>query len=296
MGGSFASRITVIGFQQYRSTKAAIHLMYSICRSLALASTAALALAGTPFLGARAEEPRPLSDNASEKNLADTKPSTNQTNRKVLVQRTGWYGTLALGAVKPQDQSAHVLTHYGYEINGSIQRQTGFSGEVGIGYDFGDIRAEVTYGYTRNDLISAQASAMGIDEKTAGLSGTTTTQKILANLYWDIKTKSKFTPYIGGGIGYGAVHQSATTFQMASLVHQSGTGYGQADTSDVLAYQGKIGIGYMTTPNLEIFLEGVYQGNTGYYGESGFTPNPGSNGNSNAWGANLGFRYKLGKN
>jgi opacity protein-like surface antigen len=266
-------------------------MKHSIHRSFSLAGIAALVLASIAYENAKAEEPRLNSDSASDKNLVDTKSSTNQTKRKVLVQNTGWYGTLALGAVKPQDQSAHVLTHYGYEIFGSIQRQTGFSGEVGIGYDFGDIRAEATYGYTRNELISAQASAMGINEKTGGLSGTTTTQKFLANVYWDIKTKSRFTPYIGGGIGYGAAHQSATTFQMAY-----GTGYGKADTSDVLAYQGKIGIGYMTTSNLEVFLEGVYQGNTGYYGESGFTPNPSSNSNSNAWGANLGFRYRLGKN
>ena len=265
--------------------------MHSIRRSFALAGTAALALVSIPFLGVRAEEPRPIRDTATDKNLAETKSSENQTTKKLLIARAGWYGTLALGTMKPQDQTAYVLTHYGYDIHGSIQRKTGFSGEAGIGYDFGDIRAEVTYGYSRNDLISSQASAMGINEKTAGLSGTTTTQRILANLYWDIKTKSKFTPYAGGGIGYGAVRQSATTFQMAY-----GTGYGQGNTSDVLAYQGKIGIGYMTMPNLEVFLEGVYQGNAGYNGQSGFTPNPSSNGNSNAWGANLGFRYKLGKN
>lgn len=201
-----------------------------------------------------------------------------------------WYVTVAAGALQPQNQSGYVETHYGYAISGSVQRSAGFSGEAGFGYSFGAIRAELTYGYTSNNLISAQASAKGISEKTQGLSGYTATNTLLASAYWDIKNQSRFTPYLGGGFGYGLIYQSPATFQMSY-----GGATGQSDYISVPAYQGKVGISYKASSALDIFAEGVYRGNTGYTGESGFTPNPSLNGPMSRWGGNIGFRFRIGK-
>ena len=131
---------------------------------LATAATAALLLGALPAAAAPAQQPR------------------------------HWYATLAAGALQPQNQSGYVETHYGYAISGSVQRSAGFNGEAGIGYSFGAIRTELTYAYTSNSLVSSQASAMGISEKTKGLSGYTTTNAFLGSAYWDFNNKSRFTP------------------------------------------------------------------------------------------------------
>ena len=130
-------------------------------------------------------------------------------------------------------------THYGYAISGSVQRSAGFNGEAGIGYSFGAIRTELTYAYTSNSLVSSQASAMGISEKTKGLSGYTTTNAFLGSAYWDFTNQSRFTPYLGGGFGYGLIYQSPATFQMGY-----GGSVGPSAYISVPAYQGKAGVSY----------------------------------------------------
>ena len=200
-----------------------------------------------------------------------------------------WYGTIAAGALQPQNQSGYVQTHYGYAISGTVQRNAGFSGEVGMGYNFGSVRTELTYRYTSNSLASAQASAMGISEKTKGLTGYTTTNIFIASAYWDIKNSSRFTPYLGGGFGYGLIYQSPAAFQM-----NYGGSTGSSAYISVPAYQGKVGVSYKASSLVDIFAEGVYHGTTGYDGESGFTPNASQNGPLNYWGGNIGFRFRFG--
>ncbi|MBU0557522.1 MAG: outer membrane beta-barrel protein [Alphaproteobacteria bacterium] len=82
----------------------------------------------------------------------------------------------------------------------TIQRNTdhkpGFTGELGMGYDFGAFRLEGTAGYATAKLDSPRASAGGFVTNgrtkafTLGLSG-----------YLDIETGSAVTPYVGAGIG-----------------------------------------------------------------------------------------------
>jgi opacity protein-like surface antigen len=227
---------------------------------LATAATAALLLGALPAAAAPAQQPR------------------------------HWYATLAAGALQPQTQSGYVETHYGYAISGSVQRSAGFNGEAGIGYSFGAIRTELTYAYTSNSLVSSQASAMGISEKTKGLSGYTTTNAFLGSAYWDFTNQSRFTPYLGGGFGYGLIYQSPATFQMGY-----GGSVGPSAYISVPAYQGKAGVSYRASKALDVFVEAVYRGTTGYDGESGFTPNASQNGPLNYWGGNLGFRFKIGR-
>lgn len=122
---------------------------------------------------------------SAEAETSDRGGSKPVTQSKAVDQY--WYGTFAAGALQPQNQSGYVETHYGYAITGTVQRNTGFSAEGGIGYSFGVVRAEVTYGYASNSLASSQASAKGINEKTKKLTGYTTTNTLIASAYWDIK-------------------------------------------------------------------------------------------------------------
>lgn len=259
---------------------------FSRLHCLLVVGAAALGLTSAP---AKAE---PLDQPSSATNVSQSSPppSTNTTSGTTQLEpKRYWYGTVAAGALQPQNQSGYVETHYGYAISGSVQRNVGFSGEVGVGYNFGAIRTELTYGYVNNSLASSQASAQGVFEKTKGLSGYTVANAFLASAYWDIKNKSRFTPYLGGGFGYGLIYQSPATFQMGY-----GGGLGQADYISVPAYQGKIGVSYKASRTFDVFIEGVYRGTSGYTGESGFTPNPSLNGPLNYWGGNVGFRFRIG--
>lgn len=191
-----------------------MQVIRSQANQLATASTIALLLNLLP--GQAASTKPPLSASEASKVSAPTS-STEQLN-----QTRYWYGTIAVGALQPQNQSGYVQTHYGYAISGSAQRSVGFDGEVGFGYNFGTVRTELTYGYTSNSLVSPQASAMGINEKIKGISGYINTNTFLTSAYWDFKNNSRFTPYLGGGFGYGLIYQSPATFQMGygvPLVH-----------------------------------------------------------------------------
>lgn len=198
---------------------------------------------------------------------------------------TGFYSTLGLGFSSPQPVNGHTGTHYGYSIYGDVDKDTGFSGEIGGGYDFGVVRLELTYSYTNNGLDTSQASASGVTEQ-AKLTGSMTTQTALISAYYDFDTHSRYLPYIGGGIGYGNVEQSQVTFTLPY-----GTGVSDASSRSVLAYQGKLGITYLASNTVDIFVEGVYLGNTAYSGSGGFAPGVCDMGSSNSLGAKVGVRY-----
>jgi outer membrane protein W len=255
---------------------------YSKANHVAIATTAVLLLGLFPATAAPTNPPTSTSEGSNA-----SAPTSTTTQ---LQQPRYWYATLAAGALQPQNQSGYVETHYGYAISGSVQRSAGFNGEAGIGYSFGAIRTELTYAYTSNSLVSSQASAMGISEKTKGLSGYTTTNAFLGSAYWDFTNQSRFTPYLGGGFGYGLIYQSPATFQMGY-----GGSVGPSAYISVPAYQGKAGVSYRASKALDVFVEAVYRGTTGYDGESGFTPNASQNGPLNYWGGNLGFRFKIGR-
>lgn len=208
-----------------------------------------------------------------------------ESNATYHQNATGFYTTLGLGFSSPQPTSGHEPTHYGYSIYGDVDKDIGFSGEIGGGYDFGAARIELTYGYTNNALDTSQASANGVTEQ-AQLTGSITTQTILISTYYDFNTNSPYLPYVGGGIGYGNVAQSQVTFTLPY-----GTGVSEAANHGVFAYQAKLGITYMASKKMDIFAEGVYLGNTAYSGSGGFAPGVCDMGASNNFGAKIGTRY-----
>lgn len=79
---------------------------------------------------------------------------------------------------------------------------------------------------------------------------------MLASVYLDIPTNSRWAPYVGGGLGY----------------------------------QAKVGLSYLANKKTDIFVEGVYQGS------SGFEENSIDYSSVNMWGARLGARFRFWKN
>lgn len=185
---------------------------------------------------------------------------------------TGFYGTVGLGASWPQNLSWNARN---LPFNGNIKGGGGFSGEAGIGYDFGSIRTELTYGYTRNSVNSVSVNGFG----NASSSGIINKNDVLASIYLDIPTGSRWTPYIGGGIGY----TNLSTPNFNTPLFNSGSA-----NRGLFGYQAKVGVSYAVERNTDLFLEGVYSGATGF---SNSTVNYGS---LNEWGAKIGARFRFG--
>lgn len=83
---------------------------------------------------------------------------------------------------------------------------TSFTGSLGLGYNWNDdvpVRTELELGYRQfEDDVSARPSGGG-----AVVSGKYTSRiaTLMANAYWDFYNKTKFTPYLGAGLGVAAI-------------------------------------------------------------------------------------------
>lgn len=185
---------------------------------------------------------------------------------------TGFYATVGLGASWPQNVSWDARN---LPFNGDIKGGGGFSGEAGIGYDFGALRTELTYGYTRNSVNSVTVNGFG----NASSSGIINRNDVLASLYLDIPTNSRWTPYIGGGIGYSNV----STPNFSTPAFNTGSA-----NRGLFGYQAKVGVSYAASRSTDLFLEGVYSG------ASGFSSNNVNYGSLNEWGAKIGARFRFG--
>ena len=229
---------------------------------------------------------------------------------------TGFYATLGAGASWTGNTDANNIGYNGSWTTGDTfsgkyspkwDLGAGFAGEAGVGYDFGDVRAELTYVYkgaSVGDITGSgteSGSLYGVSYNNVGYnfnfsgSGTVNTNSVFASGYYDIPTKSKWTPYVGGGIGYTNVSLPAqngnatlnATFEGTAItatqpINQAG-GSGSA-----FGYQAKVGIAYEVAPTADVFLEGTYQGSTSV------TVNDISYSGLNAFGLRAGARIRFG--
>jgi len=194
------------------------------------------------------------------------------------------YALLQLGVAFPdglQGTSTNVL---GDVYNHSFQLGSSFNGELGVGYQFGAGRVDVTVG---NSWFGASRET---NTPPSGPAETRTAQgglglfTAMVNGYVDIPLRqangqpSRWRPYLGVGLGYGSVSTPACAFG----------GCFQAGSYSALAYQGKVGLGYRTSPGGTVYLEGAY------LGASGGNSNSFSASAISTWRLNLGYRLRLG--
>lgn len=192
-----------------------------------------------------------------------------------------------------------------YGSSGSMTGNTPLGGgvavEAGVGYDFGNnFRSELTYLFNNASLktttfnLNSNFSGTQINGTLSpNTSGSLNTNSVMLSGYYDIPTKSKFTPYVGAGIGYTSVTVAAQNRVTGSytLNGTSGTD-GWIDwaggSGSAFGYQAKVGVSYAVSKPADVYLEGTYQGNTSTT-ISGLTINA-----LNLFGVRAGFRYRFG--
>jgi opacity protein-like surface antigen len=260
-------------------------------KSILLAGATASAL-GVAALGApaRAVEPAasPSEGKAADLTLASGEPlvapaaletpiaqaQTVEVNSSgVFEQAPGWYLTVGAGAAWPSELGFRTRS-LDDNLNGDLQFGGGFSIDGGLGYDFGAIRTELTYGYTRASLNEVSVSGFN-----PGASGIINKNDIFASAYWDIIPTGRWTPYIGGGLGY----TNLSTPRFSAGDFRTGS-----NNRGLFGWQAKVGVSYAASYNVDVYAEGTYSGAEGF-----------STGNVrydsyNDFGAKLGLRYRFG--
>ena len=211
--------------------------------------------------------------------------STARADETVPEQSKGFYATLGLGAGWPLNVGAtdSMLNDLlDANTNGTFSTNGGFAGEIGAGYDFGDVRAELTYVYQGSSFDSLKISNQ-FGSATLGASGNLNSSSVFVSGYYDIPIKnSRFIPYVGGGIGYTnlGVGSSTYSYQGTAVTLDGGN-------TSLFGYQAKVGVTYIASKAVDVFLEGVYQG------APGFSVDTTSYDSLNVFGARLGARYRF---
>lgn len=202
----------------------------------------------------------------------------------IYEQGTGFYGTLGIGGTWPNDIDGRVRRPNRPDPNLKFETSGGFALDAGVGYDFGPIRTELTYIYNRNGVDDIKFRRNWQARNTSGGNQ----NGIMASAYWDISTGTRFTPYIGGGIGWINQNWGNNTIERVvngQVTDRIRTGNGNVD---LFGWQAKVGVAYGVNWNTDVYAEAVYQGAESFnVGRTSYDA-------LNQWGFKIGARYRFG--
>ena len=123
-----------------------------------------------------------------------------------------------------------------YGSQGTVKSDPGTNWEVGLGYKINqNLRTEITYDVHRSNSHKYNNSKYKFDY---------TISSAVANLYYDFVNKSKWTPFVGAGIG---------------LANVSGR-RGDKPTQDVFTYGAQVGVSRPISDRITSFVKASYRG------------------------------------
>lgn len=161
---------------------------------------------------------------------------------------SGIYATFFAGGTLPSGTTTLVPddSPVGLTIEADLDSGMIFGGAVGTTV-LPHLRGEVEFS------VSLTKSRELEDEGDANIVG----YNVLGNLWYDIDTGSSFSPYIGGGVGYGydvvTSEESPGEMNIAGIVYQLGAGVRVAATDDVTL---DLGYRYRVRPDAEVTWDG----------------------------------------
>ena len=184
-------------------------------------------------------------------------------------KRTGVYftGSAGIGEMSDIDVEASLGS-------GSYKFESGFSQEIGVGYDFGSFRAAISFNETNTDLsqILKVGSDVGVNIST-----------FLFSAAYDFRSGKKWQPYLGAGVGSATLYFNPHNGTSATY---AGVTVAKADDS-VTTARITGGISYEASENFDVYGE--------IYGQafSDFKIGTLTLKSGTMTGALLGLRYKL---
>ncbi len=156
----------------------------------------------------------------------------------------GFYKTHAVGFSSQQNWDAEIEP-----IDLDIDPSNAFSGEIANGRSLNKWRVQASYSLGFSSWESVKATTSG-SEVEAKIKGGMTVQTFLISSFYDFKNKSKFTPYLGGGLGLSQLNSPEVTVVL--------DGSSETTAINSLAPSGKLiaGTSYELTQTKDIFIEG----------------------------------------
>jgi len=136
-----------------------------------------------------------------------------------------------------------------------------FDSELGVGIMIGgtigayvtdNLRGEIEFSY-----IEAKVESIAATDISDEFDPVSRGYNLLANLWYDFDTKNGFTPYVGGGVGYGYNEISDSDITFDGFLYQLGAGV-KVDVADQLELD--VGYRYRVLTDADTELEG----NPGY--------------------------------
>ena len=170
-------------------------------------------------------------------------------------------GTYLVGSV-----GSGVMNDIDFVGGGTVKFDPGFSGEIGLGYDFGSVRTELTY----SSLTTTPEDASDIEVEV---------NSFLISAAYDWRADKKWQPYVGLGVG-----SSTIDINLATTV--GGTSITAGD-DNIATAKLKLGVNYEASEDMDIYGELWGQGFDDFtIGLVTFT-------DVSVSGVSLGFRLKL---
>lgn len=119
----------------------------------------------------------------------------------------------------------------------SLENGSGATWSAAIGYQYARTRTELEYRWARTDIDAAAVNGV---PTTFFPNDQLTAQFLFSNVYFDLVNRSRFTPYVGVGVGG------------ARVANQLG------ERDAAFAYQGRAGVEFRVMPSVSIGAEYVY--------------------------------------
>ena len=125
---------------------------------------------------------------------------------------------------------------------GTYEFTPGYSGQIGLGYDFGNFRTEISYSDTNTDLSKIQQVGTDI--------GVNITSLVFSAAY-DFRSDKKWQPYVGAGIGSATIDVNPHN---GTSVKRGNVTVSKGDDS-VTTTRLNAGLNYVASNNLDIYGE-----------------------------------------
>ncbi len=157
-----------------------------------------------------------------------------------------FYATNAVGFSSPRDWEAQLE-----EVETEIDLSDGIAGEVAFGRKLTNWRLEASYGLNYSSWKSMKVTSSTSEaEAKIGMKGRINVQTFLISSFYDFKNKSKFSPYVGGGLGLSQLGSPKIT-----MTH-GGDSYTTSENGIALSGKLTAGVTYKLDHTNDIYLEG----------------------------------------
>ena len=156
----------------------------------------------------------------------------------------GFYQVNAVGLSPSQNWDAQIE-----QVELDIDLSDVFAYQFVLGRSLNKWRVEAGYSIHSSSWESVKATASG-SEVEAQIKGEMNVQTFLVSSFYDFENKSKFTPYIGGGLGLAQLSSPEVTTSLDDFSETKDI-YAMAPSGQLIA-----GTSYELSPDIDVFLEG----------------------------------------